>query len=70
MKSFTEIETAAKNLPPAEREKLVRSLSPKARSARSHARPIQIGPDCLLQAPQGAPLMTPERVRQLLDESP
>lgn len=70
MKSFTEIETAAKNLPPAEREKLVRSLSPKARRASGHARAIQIGSDCLLQAPQGAPPMTPERARQLLDESP
>ncbi|MGL5018776.1 MAG: hypothetical protein ACRDBP_11625 [Luteolibacter sp.] len=70
MKSFTEIEAAAKNLPPAEREKLVRSLSPKARRQRSKARLTLISSDCLLQAPQGAPLMTPERVRQLLDESP
>jgi hypothetical protein len=70
MKTFTEIEAAAKNLPPAEREKLVRSLSSKSRSARGHARPIQIGSDCLLQAPQGAPPMTPERIRKLLEESP
>jgi hypothetical protein len=70
MKTFTEIETAAKNLTPLEREKLLRSLTPKAHRASGHARTIQIGSDCLLQAPKGAPPMTPERVRQLLDESP
>lgn len=70
MKTFAEIETAAKNLPPAERAKLVRSLSTEARTGRERAISLQLEGDRLLVAPASAPAMTPERVKQLLEESP
>jgi hypothetical protein len=71
MRTFAEIETAAKNLPPAEREKLVLSLSTKATTARrERAKSLHLEGDRLLVAPASAPAMTPERVKQLLEESP
>lgn len=70
MKTFEEIETAAKNLPPREREKLVRSLSSQSSIGSARARCLDSEGDRLLEAPAGAPAMTPERVKQLLDEFP
>ena len=73
MKTFAEIETAAKNLPPLVREKLARSLSSKSPEERKNdqrASSLRVGADCLLVAPAGAPAMTPERVKHLLEESP
>ena len=43
MKTFAEIESAAKNLPPSDREKLVRSLSSESRDACGKSRPVQVG---------------------------
>lgn len=70
MKTFEEIETAAKNLPPREREKLARSLSSQPSVGSVRARCLDIDGDRLLEAPAGALAMTPERVKQLLDEFP
>lgn len=70
MKTLAEIETAAKKLPPLEREKLVLSLSstPRAGGGRGvRARTRRLGGDCLLEAPADAPPMTPERIKQLLE---
>ena len=73
MSSLAEIESAAKQLPPAEQRKLVRSLSANLRSAslrKNHATGKPVGSDYLLAAPAGAPVMTPELVKQLLEDSP
>jgi hypothetical protein len=73
MTTFAEIETAARKLPPLERERLIRSLladAPSKRVRGVHARPRRLGADYLLAAPDGAPLMTPELVKELLEDSP
>jgi hypothetical protein len=73
MSSLAEIESAAKQLPPAEQRKLVRSLTANLRTAlpgKSHATGKRAGADYLLAAPAGAPGMTPELVKQLLEDFP
>jgi hypothetical protein len=73
MSQLLEIEKAADALPPEEKEALVRFLT--ARLGRStlrspEARLLRDGDDALLEAPPGAPPMTPENVKRLLQDWP
>jgi hypothetical protein len=73
MKTFAEIESSAKKLPPLEQEELLRALTSSLQKRQRRSEPAQgrrVGNDYLLQAPAGAPPMTPERVKQLLEDSP
>ena len=67
MKTFAEIESSAKKLPPLEQEELLRALTSSLQKRQRRSEPAQgrrVGNDYLLQAPAGAPPMTPERVKQ------
>jgi hypothetical protein len=73
MSQLLEIEKAADALPPEEKEALVRFLT--ARLGQStlrspEARLLRDGDDALLEAPPGAPPMTPENVKRLLQDWP
>jgi hypothetical protein len=73
MSRLLEIETAADALPPEEKKALVRFLT--ARLSRSSlqspkARLLREGEDALLEAPPGAPPMTPENVKRFLQDWP
>jgi hypothetical protein len=73
MKTFAEIESSAKMLPPLEQEELLRVLTSSLQKRQQRGEPAQgrrVGNDYLLQAPAGAPPMPPERVKQLLEDSP
>jgi len=72
VESLAEIESAAKKLPLSQQQKLVRSLTSNLRSSdrETHAEGRPLGSDYLLAAPDDAPAMTPERVKQLLEDSP
>jgi len=70
MSTLIEIEAAAETLPPEQKEELVRFLTarlgpsvPQPRKARL----VREGDDLLLEAPPGAPPMTPENVKRMLD---
>jgi hypothetical protein len=69
MSTLAEIEAAAEALPREQQEKLIRFLTERTRLAESQtgrARLIQRGDDLLLEAPPGAPPMTPENVKRIL----
>lgn len=71
--TLAEIEAAAEALGPEEKEKLFRSLALHRRRSevpRGRARLVRQDGDVLLEAPPDAPLMTPERVKQMLDDWP
>jgi len=73
MKIVTEIEASAKNLPPREQEELLRVLTSSLQNRRRRFEPARgrrMGNDYLLEAHRGALPMTPERVKQLLEDSP
>ena len=74
MSTLTEIETAAEALPPEEKEELFHFLSVRLCPNRENQRRARLveGPDgtLLLEAPPNAPLMTTERVKQLLEDFP
>lgn len=73
MKTFAEIESSAKKLPPLEQAELLRALTASLQKRQRRSEPAQgrrAGNDYLLKAPAGAPPMTPERVKQLLEDSP
>ena len=73
MSTLLEIEAAAEALPPEQKEELFRFLA--ARLHHSDTRPqkarlVREGDDVLLEAPPGAPPMTPENVRAMLEDWP
>lgn len=72
--SLAEIEAAAEALGPEEKEKLFRFLAARLRSAgvASPGARLVLGPDgtLLLEAPPGAPPMTTETVKRLLEDFP
>lgn len=73
MSTLVEIEAAAEALPPEQKAELVRFLTarlPPAEAAR-RARLVE-GPDgtLLLEAPPGAPPMTTENVKRMLEDFP
>ena len=73
MTTLTEIEAAAKSLPPQEQEMLLRHLAEHVCSLDSGsrvARALRRDGDLLLEAPADAPAMTPDRVRCLLEKWP
>ena len=70
MSKLLEIEAAAEALPPEQKEELVRFLTARLRPMEPEprkARLVREGDDVLLEAPPGAPPMTPENVRRMLD---
>lgn len=71
--TLTEIEAAAKKLSRSEQEALYRFLDEQLSSrepAPREARLVQRDGDLLLEAPPGAPLMSPEQVKILLENWP
>jgi hypothetical protein len=73
MSKLLEIEAAAEALPPEQKEELVRFLTARLRPMEPEprkARLVREGDDVLLEAPPGAPPMTPENVRRILQDWP
>jgi len=73
MSTLTEIEIAADALPTEQKEELIRFLAARTRQAGSQtgkARLVREGDDLLLEAPPGAPPMTPENVKRMLEDWP
>ena len=73
MDTLAEIEAAAASLPPEQKEELLRFLSASihARAEKTgRARVVRLGNDVLLEAPPGAPPMTPESVKRMLEDWP
>ena len=74
MSTLVEIEAAAEVLPPEQKIELIRFLETGLRSGRRALRGARLvdGPKgtLLLEAPPGAPAMTTETVKQLLEDFP
>lgn len=73
MNTLAEIEAAAEALPPEQKEKLFRFLAARLRLSNTplrKARLVRQGDDALLEAPPGAPPMTPENVKRMLENWP
>jgi uncharacterized membrane protein len=73
MNTLAEIEAAAESLSPAQKEELRRFLTERLRASvetSSRARLVHCNSDVLLEAPPGAPPMSPENVRRMLEEWP
>ncbi len=73
MSTLQEIEAASEALLPVQKEELVRFLTarlyPSVPSSQN-ARLVREGDDVLLESPPGAPLMTPENVKRMLEDWP
>ena len=76
MSTLFEIEAASEALPLEQQAELVRFLTarlrpsvPSSRQARQ-ARLVREGNDVFLEAPPGAPPMTPQNVKRLLEDWP
>ena len=70
---LSEIEGAAETLPMDEQEKLLRSLMDRLHDPElsfGRARAIRRGDDLLLEAAPGAPPMTPENIKRMLQGWP
>jgi len=73
MSTLVEIEAAAQALTPEQKVELVRFLSARLRASDSEptkARLVRQGDDVLLEAPPGAPPMTSENVKRMLEDWP
>ena len=73
MSTLVEIEAAADALPPEQKAELVRFLNARLRPAEAHspkARLVRNGDDVFLEAPPGAPPMTTENVKRMLEDWP
>jgi hypothetical protein len=73
MSKLLEVEAAAETLPPEQKEELVRFLTAHLRPSETQprkARLVREGDDVLLEAPPGAPSMTTERVKRMLEDWP
>ncbi|HWN95435.1 MAG TPA: hypothetical protein VNT99_10415 [Methylomirabilota bacterium] len=73
MSTLAEIESAAEALPPEQKTELIRFLAARLRLADSpsrKARLVREGDDVFLEAPPGAPPMTTESVKQMLEDWP
>jgi hypothetical protein len=71
--SLAEIKAAADALPREQKEKLFRFLASRLNSVgtrAARARVVQENGDVLLEAPAGAPPMTAETVRRILEDWP
>ena len=68
-----EVEAAAEALPPEQKEELFRFLAAHLRSPKTQprkARLVREGDDVFLEAPPGAPPMTTENVKRMLEDWP
>ena len=74
MSTLLEIEAAAEALPPEQKAELVRFLNAQLQPADQPPRKARLvaGPNgtLLLEAPLGAPPMTTENVKQMLEDFP
>jgi hypothetical protein len=73
MSKLLEVEAAAEALPPEQKEELVRFLTARLRPSESQPRKgrlVREGDDVLLEAPPGAPPMTTENVKRMLEDWP
>jgi len=73
MRTLAEIKAAAESLPPEQKEELLRFLTAQIHAADkepNRARLVRRDNDVLLEAPRGAPPMTPENVKRLLEDWP
>jgi hypothetical protein len=74
MSKLLEVEAAAEALPPEQKEELVRFLTARLRPMEKFARGARLveGPNgtLLLEAAPGAPPMTTEIVKQMLEDFP
>jgi hypothetical protein len=73
MSTLIEIEAATEALPQEQKAELLRFLAARLRSERlssQKTRLVRHGGDTLLEAPPGAPAMTPENVRHMLEDWP
>jgi hypothetical protein len=74
MSTLPEIEAAAEALPPEQKEELLQFLAARLRPVERSERGARLveGPNgtLLLEAPPGAPPMTTERIKQLLEDFP
>jgi hypothetical protein len=73
MSTLAEIEAAAEALPREEKEELLRFLAARLRrldTPRRKARLVRQGDDTLLEAAPGAPRMTPEIIKEMLEDWP
>lgn len=73
MSTLLEIEAAAEALPPEQKEELVRFLTARLRPLDPQprkARLVREGDDVFLEAPPGAPPMTTENVKRMLEDWP
>ena len=73
MNTLAEIETAAESLSPEQKKLLLRFLVERLGEARAKSgktRLVRRDNDVLLEAPPGAPPMTPENVKRVLEDWP
>jgi uncharacterized membrane protein len=73
MSTLLEIEAAADALPPEQKEELFRFLTGRLRPSAPQprkARLVRAEDDVLLEAPPGAPPMTAENVKRMLEDWP
>ena len=73
MSTLLEIEAASEALPPEQKEELVRFLTALLRPSDPQprkARLVREGDDVFLEAPPGAPPMTTENVKRMLEDWP
>ena len=75
MSTLLEIETAAEKLPPEEKYALLQHLAAHPgiglpESSAPTARLVRRGDDVLLEAAPGAPPMTPQSVKRMLENWP
>jgi hypothetical protein len=74
METLAEIEAAAESLSPEQKEELLRFLTARvqarAKKEAGRARLVRLGNYVLLEAPPGAPPMTPENVKRMLEDWP
>jgi len=70
MSTLLEIEAAAEALPPEQKEELFQFLAARLHRSETSAKKARLVRDVLLEAPPGAPPMTPENVRAMLEDWP
>ena len=73
MSTLLEIEAATEALPPEQKAELLRFLTTRLYSdqpALPKARLVRRAGDALLEAAPGAPPMTPENIRRMLEDWP
>ncbi len=73
MSTLLEIEAAAEALSPEQKAELVRFLTARLSPAEPQprkARLVREGNDVFLEAPPGAPPMTPENIKRMLEDWP